>query len=311
LEERLKQILKKPLVVASHSDADGVCSLVLFSYAFIVRKAVYPSIFGNVDNTIDVLLDGVPIDKEYSNIVIDHHTGHPNNKSYYLVWDTVPTTLIVYRIVQEYIPEYCKWLCVPGLVGDGAADLIPSNIWDMYPELFYNTVKERTGRYGRYEYDSPVWQELSVLINAACRCVSIGPIVATKLLKQAKSPLDIVYNETLALARSTINEEMTNIFKDIQPIDTGKVIYAEVESENKVEGLTASRLISRMSKRGRAAVVVNKTTGNVSVRGILATWVADKLNKLGYNIAGHPSYKGSNIDIKQIKKFKSDVIALR
>ena len=306
LEARLKKLLSRPIVVASHGDADGVSSAVLFSYAFVVKDVVFPDMFGDVDDSIDVVLDMRPRDPSYSNIVIDHHPEHPENRNYHLIWENVPTSLIVWKLVKDKISKNQWWKVVVGLCGDGAPELIPTEVWDTCPELFHEIVTQKSGRYGNFISRRPVWEMLSAPINFACRLKQVGPSFAYKLLRVAKSPMDIVYEDAFAVARETIMQEVNTIVSNLQVLDTGKILYGEIRSENKVEGLVAMKF----TKPGRAVMIVNKETGNIALRGTLAMWAKEKLNARGWNFGGHPGWIGGNLENKSTRQLLNDILEI-
>ena len=172
----------KPLSVSTHSDADGVIAAVLLSTVTRIATSSkehpncpeFPSTFGKVGD-VDVVLDQLPqagtvrVNRAPLTVVVDHHPNHPETPPYKLVWDSVPTSLIVYEALKDMIPKEDAWKVAIGLVGDGQPELIPSEIWLEHRELLYEYgwVSESYGQTKFYSY--PAYRLLSRAVNDICR----------------------------------------------------------------------------------------------------------------------------------------------
>jgi len=307
MEQRLKQLLRKPIIVASHSDADGVSSAVLVSYVFSIRKIVFPEIFGDVDDSIDLLLDGVPRDPMFSNFVIDHHV-HPReeDRNYILYWKNKPTSLIVWELLKDKIPKKQWWKTVIGCCGDGQPELIPTEIWNSDPQLFYEITSIASGRYGKYVSSKPVWQSLSPLINYCCRLKKVGSNFAFNMLRSIQRPLEMIYEESFIAARDTIIDEVNTTISNLKAIDLGVFVYGEISSENKIEGLIAMRFV----KPNKTVILVNSKTGTVVLRGVFSNYLIEKLKLRGWECGGHPGWAGLNLGDKKSKELLNDIISI-
>jgi hypothetical protein len=305
-EDKLSAIFKKnPVYVSAHNDADGVTSAVLLSYAF-PAKVSFPKTFGEADSSIDIIVDQVPKDPTFPNIVFDHHPGHPdeNNRGYTLVWDTVPASLIVYRFVKNKIPKHMLWKVVVGICGDGQPELIPSEVWDACPELCNEIVSSRRGRYGKYVGSRPVWDCLSAPINYSCRLAKSGPELAYNLLRSYMSPMDVIREPAFQTCREAILKEVEAVAEGLDLIDCGKVIFGEIRSENKIENLIAYRYV----KKSKVVVMVNSQSKSISIRGIYTKWLLDKLQPKGWELGGHAGFAGGSLGTRTGKELLADIM---
>jgi len=308
IEDKLGHLIKG-CTVASHHDADGVTSLYLFSLVYPINFYHFPSLFGETESiryeneyhNIDVMLDMVPRNDLKNLIVIDHH-NHPDIHKYYLIHDNVPTSLILYNLFKDLIPDEDKWKVCVGLVGDGRAELIPVELWDKFPVLLESLATVRTYRGNLSIYKNIIWYLLSSNINYACRVGKPG--VAYNSLKAAKYPTDIIRDSALNAARETINIELRDIEQRFTGLDLGRILLYPIESEYVVESLLAAKLSSREKK---LIIVINTRTGNGSIRGVLSNWLVSKLTPKGYELGGHPGYAGINIGKKSLEEFMNDL----
>ena len=274
--------------ISVHTDADGIYSGVLLSYAIEVETVLFPERFGDTvigDSIPDIILDQVPVDSNYSGLVLDHHPHHPRERRYRLIYDTVPTGLIVYNILKDRIPERHRWKVVGSLVGDGQPELIPVEIWRQYPILL-EEVGSIVDRRDLIFYRSPVWSLLSSPVNSACRCNMED--VAFKIVRDARDPYDIIFDPALQACKKRVEEEMSRIIKQFKPIDLGYYIYWEFDSELKLTGYLASRAESIYKK---TAIVVNRKRKILSIRGVLSDLLKEYLSSK-YSIGGHSGYSG-------------------
>jgi len=321
MESRLKSILKKPLIVFSHSDADGIASLVLFQLVFLVRRFVFPLDFGACEYVIektgevlvpDVMLDMRPSDPTWSGLCIDHHPGHPEERGYHLIWRDVPTGLILFDLLKEQMPRKYWWKLVCCLVGEGQPELIPTEVWDSCPSLFDEVVTEKsTWRERKFLVKTPVWMKMSSPNNYGARHAQVGPVGSYRALKVSETPHDLLDEPSLRTARDIITEEVNQTMRDLTAIEcvNHRVIFAIVDSENTIQTLIAYRL---SKEKGKATLVVNKHSGLITVRGILTTWLRDKLKPLGFVLEGHPGFMGGKLKEDQsVEDLKRAILSLK
>jgi len=305
-DDKLIKIFKKnPVYVSAHNDADGVTSAVLLSYA-LPTKTVFPKNFGEVDPSYDIIVDQVPRDATFSNIVFDHHPGHPDeaNRGYTLVYDTVPASLIVYRFVKNKIPKHMLWKVVVGVCGDGQPELIPTEVWDACPELCNEIVMNKRGKYGKYVGSVPMWDSLSAPINYACRLAKAGPELAYNLLRSFITPLDLIREPAFKSCRDEIIKDIEATVDGLQLVDCGKVIFGEIRSENKIESLISYRYL----KKSKVVCMVNSHSKSISIRGVYTKWLLDKLQPKGWEVGGHAGFAGGNLGAKTAKELLKDIM---
>ena len=293
-------------MIVCHNDADGVTSAVLFLYAngltlddVRVRVAEW---FGQVQESDRFCFDMVPENPEWDGVNYDHHPQHPppDQRKYKLIWDVVPTSLIVYNKHKDEIPDEQKWKVVVGIVGDGQPELIPPEIFDMFPEL---TDEILWIREGKITFTLPRYKLLSSGINSLMRVGNYE--YALNLLYHAKRPDDLIFNEEAEKARNTIANECYKIAKNSKFVKLGNnIVYLEFESNLDVTGRIASEW---QDKLGYTVVAYNITKGKLSIRGDLALWVAGKLRAAGVNVGGHPGYVGGELEpgVSLIDKLRS------
>jgi len=288
--EVLDSFLERDGSIASHTDADGVCSLVLLSYRVSGRRAYFPENFGELEEDTLICLDMVPVDTEWSGLCIDHHPHHSENRRYTLIWDRVPTSLIVYRLVRDYIPEEERWKVAVGLVGDNQPELIPVEIWERFPELLdeyhftnYSYGSVKGGSYTLYKL-------LSSGINNLCRVNH--PEIAVRILKNAESPLDLIRDQSIREAREIVEKELKRVFEEGFLLEVGKILYFEFSSDLNI----TSRVATLLWKRDDTTVIVyNRRLGKGSVRGVLSTLIQKKLEDV-VPVGGHAGYMGFRIE---------------
>jgi len=302
IKEIIDFILNGNITLAFHPDADGVCSAVLIALTTEIKDIVSPFEFGNyvLDETtktfVDLGLDlGAPIDKEFNKIIIDHHE-HPNDIHYNLIHDNVPTSLIVYKLFKERIPENKKWLVVVGLSGDGSLDLVPDEIWDNNTFLFDRRTSIYRSKYGKLsEYSFPIYKLLSAPVNAMCRIGS--PLEAFNILFRVKTPYDILRNKAMISDNEILNSDENEIWskEGIKAIEINRdIAVVEIESNYRQAGRIAAKL--RSMNNNITWIVVNKKNKHISIRGELAKYVANKLKQNNITAGGHASYCAGTLD---------------
>lgn len=281
--------------IATHHDADGISSAVL--YALYLREKgerfeiTYPE-FGEI-NDEDVCLDMCPINSQWKGKCIDHHDNHPAERGYELVWENNPTSLIVYKMFRDIIPQEHWWKVVVGVVGDGEANKIPAEIWELHPELLEEIgyIKATTQNL----WSLPLYNLLSSPINASCR---IGaPELAFATLLVAEKPQDVIENADLKRAQEEVRKEEDRIFKladeGMKPVVIGPFVFWVFESKFRMGGILAIKLAEMTRK---TAIVYNTQSRTGSIRGDLASYVVSRMNgKNGIKAGGHPGFAGFRV----------------
>lgn len=304
----LKKELEPIKKLALHDDADGVSSAVLLSFALKIRKVWAPEDFGEwpivtVENEEppDACVDMVPANPDWAGFCIDHHPGHPpeDKRKYRLIHGDVPTAVIVYELFKELIPEEQHWKVVVGAVGDGQPELIPPEIWLKFPILLEEAVSTWE-RYKKMETSTyPLYLRLSSGINAACK-IPDQWYVAYSVLRNAKSPWDLLTDPSLKAAREYVDEERSRILQESSPIQLRNGIRLwPFESETKLERTLAFEM---WETEKRTTIAINLKTGRGSIRGTLATLIYQYLQNKGYKASGHPGYGG--LKLRKDQKFE-------
>ena len=285
--------------VYTHSDADGIASGVLFMHQRIqtdkeLPKIEFPSKFGDTSGWEegDIMLDMRPDVNNIEGTVIDHHSGHPpeGERKYKLIWKEFPVTKILYLLFEDHLPADCLWKAAIGIAGDGQAETIPYVLFERFPIL--SSLEIRMGYKGT-SYNIPIVMVLSSLINAPCRIQE--PEIAFRRLLAAKRPEDILQDANLRKVSSVVSKTVYSLRQEYNEVVLAKNIrYFSFEHEFKLEG----RLATAISENNRVtAIVLNKKTGALSVRGMLADYVEWKLKKFSdiLRLGGHPGYKGGEV----------------
>jgi len=294
------EVLHGGNILASHRDADGITCAVLLAKAKLIDTVFFPEEFGeytwDVRNVkANLMTDMKPIDANFNGLVIDHHPDHPENRRYRLIWDDVPASLIVWRLLKHFkkLNEEDKWKVVVGCAGDGQVELTPVEIWETHPELLeeFGRVSESYGRTSFSPY--PVYLLLSSYINAPCR---IGqPMMAFNKLLNAKSPFDILMDRDLQGAKELLRKESDRVLKEYPAITIRHVVFWVVESEYNL-GYLASKL---SSSKGKTVLIYNRKTRQMSIRGALSSYLAQKLNERGVKCGGHAGFIGGRLNENQ------------
>jgi len=298
--------------VSTHGDADGLASLALIHSFSPIKTASVPYIFGHIDGDETLILDQIPRisvikTRPEETLVIDHHPieAHIQQELYILLHDIVPTSLIVYEVFKEEIPEDEKWKVAVGLVGDQAPYLIPNEIWESF-NLLDELVSIGRGDYSKriWQASNPLWFSLSN-INYLCRLGTDFALQAIKKLIRADNPLSLITDQDILEARDTIIKETNRVIRGQQRIlDLGPLRVMIFESAYAIEGLLCSQLQSLDRK---TLIVINSLNKKFSGRGVLARYLVSKL-KDKYEIGGHPQALGGILKRKQrIEEFIEDL----
>lgn len=323
LYEMLKKI--SPFGLEFHDDADGIysASLIIKTTGLEIDKMKdvpndprlrlrSPLEFGDYHWEVAVDL-GAPKDTNWNGIVVDHHPDHPKERKYTLFWDNVPTTLIVWNHLKDHIPKEEWWRVVGGLMGDQSVELTPAEVWDYFPELFDEVGGIYKNNWKISSSKIPLYVMLSSGVNSLCR---IGtPLVALKKCLEWKSPLDALTDPDVKDAKDVVAREEAQIYKTgmRQSVISNKValIIIRTSSPNySMSGYIASTLAGQRQYKFLTVVVLNEANGEVSIRGTLAKYVADKLRARGYKAGGHACASGCSINPQDTAKFVKDLTAI-
>jgi hypothetical protein len=260
----------------------------------------------------DVALDlGSPKLPTFDGIVVDHHPDHPIQRNYKLFWDKVPTGLIIWNEMKDYIPKSQWWRVAGSLTGDSAIEYLPPEIWDSFPQLLdtkssiYRDTKTYKIKMGR---PYPIYVYLSSGVNALCRMGN--PAEALKKCLTWRSPIDAVTDLDVIEAKHLLDIEENTIMKrkPIAEIVRNRFSIIKISSsrpEFSMSGYMASHLMGQ--NEFLTIVVINETNGEVSIRGKLAKYLADKLRTKGYKSGGHAIAAGATVPLDQIEKFINDI----
>lgn len=291
--------------IYAHHDADGVTSAFLLSRALSRRQNlefknfefIFPEDFGDYSQPSkgSYMVDMRPRDPDFEGFVLDHHPDHPEKRKYTLTWDPAPASLIVFKTFRDLIPKKEYWKTVIGVVGDGQPELIPSEIWLLNPELLDYRVYVSQSSGKLYTNETPIYNLLSSGINALCR---LGrPMDALELMSKIETPNELLTNEILENARKTVKAAHSKVISEFYPRTLGKFIYWEYYSEVRLSGWLASEMFDTT---GITTVAVNLRDGTMSIRGTLASPLAEILRKVGIEADGHPGFCGGKIRKEQI-----------
>jgi hypothetical protein len=312
IEELIHQI--EPLEnLALHNDADGIASAVLLSYALKIKKVFSPADFGvwelkpwKVQGSSEVVIppdacvDMIPQNPDWpGKLCIDHHPGHvpEAERKYRLIHGDVPTTVIVYNIFKDLIPREQRWKVAVGAVGDGQPEVVPPEIWTEFPELLETTETVWT-QYNNFKGIGrfPLFLRLSSPINASCR-IPDKWFVGYSVLRNAKSPLDIVNDSALISAKDYVDREEGRLLKDnFMVVLRNGVRLVKVESEYTMERSLAFKFEQHDKT---TTIVVNEKTNRGSIRGVLSTLLYNYLQTNGFKASGHPGFGGIKLDANQ------------
>ncbi|RLE62533.1 MAG: hypothetical protein DRJ47_10535, partial [Thermoprotei archaeon] len=248
----------------------------------------------------------------WDGLAIDHHFHLRDEIKYKLVWDHVPTGLIVYELFKDLIPKEYSWLVAGSLVGDGQPALIPPEVFEQHPTLLEGraSIFQSYGKTSLYEY--PLYTLLASPVNATCRTGK--PYQAYRILKTCQTPDDVITHPIFIEDQETINSEVTRILsefgKDKSVRRSAKVIkhflIISFESNYRIASRVASAL--RSAVRNQTVICFNTKMKEISIRGDLSHWLLEKMVPLGWQIGGHPGYVGGRLlDEQEPDQFLNDL----
>ena len=300
LYDKLKE--KEPFSLSCHHDADGIYSATLLRRIFNVKEPIEIPKFN--EYTTDVAVDlGFPKEKEWSGICIDHHPDHPEEKGYTLYWDHCPTGLILYNHLKEHIKPSDYWLVVGSLCGDGQPELVPDEIWDSVPTLLQGRGILYKSSWKLGISNNPLYVFLSSGINALSR---LGyPNEALKVLNEIKNPVDLLENAVIKDAIEKMRKEEDSIYASKPIVEScGNFSIVRIKTSNPkigICGLVGAKLMG--IDNNMTYVVINEVNGDISIRGNLAKYLANKLSAVGIKAGGHAKYCGAHIEENEVDKF--------
>jgi len=298
-------------VINSHFDADGISSAVLLMKAKGLKlkntKVLFPKElgFGVATGKIDYMLDMHPVDDNLKCTVYDHHENPPyppkEKRGYKLIYDEVPTALVIWNKHKDTIPESEWFKVLVGITGDQVPEVIPPIIIKKNPELLERIT------YG--DFSMHKFEQLSSPINAAAR-FGFHELAFEELYK-AKCPNDIIKNPVLLKYKSLQSALKTQIRKSwaLDEIPKPFIIknwcqVAIIDTEFGMNGYMAS---SMAGDENITTICINKQTGAISIRGTFTSLLIEGLTKHGITAGGHPRAAGGHIPKEKTYK---DVIKI-
>lgn len=312
----------EPITLACHDDADGLYSATLIRRLFKVKNVSIPktfgdyatqSIYGAAPIKTNIAVDlGAPLDVNYDGIVFDHHPDHPTERKYELIWETCPTGLVIYHAFKEMIKPEDTWLVIGSLCGDGQPELIPDEIWKYNPNLLQGRgyMKEYGGKIYAGAY--PIFSSLSSGINSLHR---LGfPEQALNLLDNVRDPMELLENAEIKDAQERVRQEEATVIKNkpvIEAVDKWITLVRMRTSKPdiKLGGIFGAKLAS--VDNSKTYIILNETSGDISIRGVFAKYVCNQLTRMGYKAGGHAGFAGCKVDIVKIPDFIKDVRKIR
>lgn len=296
-------------ILRTHYDADGICSGYLTSFKYPYKIQIWDGEFGDTTGMTEgsIMCDMHPTtDLPKDCIVIDHHqiNDYPLKRSYTLIADNVPASLIAWNNFKEEIPksEWFKVVC--GITGDGQPELIPPEIYKQCPQLLNQLKTSAYQSYGKWKLGYyPIYKLLSSPINALLRKGDFDN--ALKLITEAQSPNDIIYNPEAIKAKEAVRSEFEGIVRNCESYDYQHLNIIIYYSKWRMSGYVASALQSSLDNK--TVIAINRRDGHGSMRGDLTLYWADKFKHLGYvKTMGHPGFFGFQIK-KNVQTFIEDV----
>ena len=221
--------------------------------------------------------------------VIDHHYPHPLSHKYTLYFKDYPASLIAWEMFKSEIPKSEWWKLAIGLVGDAQPELIPYEVFETCPELLTKIKTSSYQSYGKWKTSYfPAYKLLSSGINALLRLSDFD--TALNIIKHVESPIDLLNNQTIKLAKARVKAEFERIMREQQSYEFDNLIVCLFRSDIRMSGYVSSSL---NSVDGTTIMAINLNSMRGSMRGELASYWKEKLKKLNYiAIDGHASAMG-------------------
>jgi len=287
-----------------HHDADGIGAAVLLAKGLGLEHSEvtvhFPEGFGE-NHGEDYMVDMKPADPDFEGIVYDHHPGHPKkkNRKYKLIWDNVPAGVVVYNKHKDTIPIEDRWKVVVSAMGDVSPESIPLSVFKENPELLFEQVWVTNNNWGE---DKPPLQlrkleQLSSRINAVSRMGELK--LAFDILFKATS-VDSLLNNKICLQhvkkQNTVVNSIYKKWKDNElpkpVIIKGMFLFAIIDTPMPFQGYCSTSLSNKL---GMTTVVLNSSTGNISIRGKFTNIVKEGIAKSGVTAGGHSVASGGSL----------------
>jgi len=132
--------------------------------------------------------------------------------------------------------------------------------------------------------------KVSSPINALCRSGNI--MGAYTLVRRAKNIREIVNNATANNAMNNLTQEENRIYSDdkerLEMESIGHFNIVPIRSKYHIAGRIAAGL--QRSDNYATFIVINTVVKEVSIRGVMAKYIANKLSSIGYLCGGHAKY---------------------
>jgi len=111
-------------------------------------------------------------------------------------------------------------------------------------------------------------------------------------LKNATSPMQILTDPSLDAAKDLVEREKQRILGLVHPVELNYIRIWSIDSEYRMERHLAPMVGKETWK---SDLLINTRTRRMSLRGTLTLWVVEEMNKLGYQINGHPGFSGGKL----------------
>lgn len=295
--------------IVTHWDADGITAGLFTSYGIPdseLQIAVYEKGFGCIDGLTedDWMVDMKPQDINWPGHVLDHHFPYDkdhkhklipdiSNELYHYASDIIPASYIAWETFKDKIPKNEWWKLAIGLGGDGALDLMPTEVFDECPMLFHSIKTSAFQSYGKWSINTyPLYTLLSSCVNAFLRKGEYDTAIYT--MKFCQSPMELYNLPDVQIAKKDISNEYKVAVTDSEMYEFGNLVVILFDSRYRMSGYIASSIMEAF--KGKTIMAINNKSGSISLRGKQAPYYKDKLRPLDYvTIDGHREYMGGKL----------------
>lgn len=295
-------------IILCHHDADGITSAYFASYGYPNHeiKVLDNKEFGCTDGLTkdDVMVDMRPSNPNWEGTAYDHHFPHPENRKYKLTpnisnelyhyaSDIIPASYITWETFKDKIPKSEWWKLAIGLGGDGALDLMPTEVFDECPMLMHSIKTSAYQSYGAWKINTyPLYSLLSSCINAFLRKGDSESAIYA--MKFCQSPMELYNLPDVQIAKKDIQNEYKTAITDSEIYEFGNLIVVLFDSKYRMSGYISSSLMDAF--KGKTMMAINNKTGSISLRGKMAPYYQEKLKPLDYvTIDGHREFMGGKL----------------
>lgn len=303
----------KKRIIKFHHDCDGLVSAYMTSFAYPDAKFVCPNNFGDTTGMKDgdIMVDMRPDKTDKKIKVIDHHPGHPSvtKRKYKLTFGDKPAGILCWEKFKDKIPKEEWWKVVAAACGDVQYEEVPYEIWETKPELLERASNGFYGRKGRswVTYPNPIFIKLSSALNSFLRYGEWEK--AMDILKDAKSPYDIINNEDVIKQKKKLNKEFSAVLSDANQYNFGYlkvVIYHSYKA--RLTGYIASVVAPDNDFLNPTTVLaINAVNGHLSMRGSLANYYKGRLEPIkDLEFDGHGKAMGGRLN-KPVEELLADL----